>query len=166
MKDAACINATKPNAVYDSRRKLSIKSRIKELCYNRILPICILWTVLCITAFTSGRTNLSPFTKGCRERDASMWLFEFLGEPWAPNLLEVCVNLRPLAEIDITWRAGNKARGGADPGKVLKICLFRGPRGADTGERHICSPYTFHMEHQWKNQFGRTGLSGLSKLKV
>ena len=25
-----------------------------------------------ITAFTSLRTNLSPFTKGCRERDASM----------------------------------------------------------------------------------------------
>ena len=25
-----------------------------------------------ITAFTSRRTNLSPFTKGCRERDASM----------------------------------------------------------------------------------------------
>jgi len=25
-----------------------------------------------ITAFTSERTNLSPFTKGCRERDASM----------------------------------------------------------------------------------------------
>jgi hypothetical protein len=26
----------------------------------------------CITAFISVRTNLSPFTKGCRERDASM----------------------------------------------------------------------------------------------
>ena len=26
----------------------------------------------CITAFISARTNLSPFTKGCRERDASM----------------------------------------------------------------------------------------------
>ena len=25
-----------------------------------------------ITVFTSMRTNLSPFTKGCRERDASM----------------------------------------------------------------------------------------------
>lgn len=31
-----------------------------------------------ITAFTSERTNLSPFTKGCRERDASMWLQLFL----------------------------------------------------------------------------------------
>jgi len=39
----------------------------------------------CITAFTSRRTNLSPFTKGCRERDASMWLLQFLGEPRAPN---------------------------------------------------------------------------------
>ena len=27
---------------------------------------------LVITAFTSSRTNLSPFTKGCREWDASM----------------------------------------------------------------------------------------------
>ena len=31
-----------------------------------------------ITAFTSLRTNLSPFTKGCREWDASMWLPKFL----------------------------------------------------------------------------------------
>ena len=34
---------------------------------------------LVITEFTSQRTNLSPFTKGCREWDASMWLTQFLG---------------------------------------------------------------------------------------
>ena len=34
----------------------------------------------CITAFPSQRTNLSPFTKGCRERDASMWLSQIFGE--------------------------------------------------------------------------------------
>ena len=33
----------------------------------------------CIAAFTSERTNLSPFTKGCRERDASMRLFSIFG---------------------------------------------------------------------------------------
>ena len=32
----------------------------------------------CITALTSECTNLSPFTKGCRDRDASMWLYCFL----------------------------------------------------------------------------------------
>ena len=30
--------------------------------------------LLLIAAFTAWRTNLSPFSKGCRERDASMWL--------------------------------------------------------------------------------------------
>jgi len=28
--------------------------------------------LLLIAAFTAWRTNLSPFSKGCRERDASM----------------------------------------------------------------------------------------------
>ena len=37
-----------------------------------------------ITAFTSLRTNLSPFIKGCREWDASMWLPEFL-RGFGPN---------------------------------------------------------------------------------
>ena len=38
-----------------------------------------------IAAFTSERTNLSPFTKGCRERDALMRLiYNF----W--NLLHPC----------------------------------------------------------------------------
>ena len=32
------------------------------------------------------RTNLSPFTKGCREWDASMWLPEFLRGPWSPTI--------------------------------------------------------------------------------
>ena len=41
-----------------------------------------------ITAFTSWRTNLSPFTKGCRERDASMWLIEFLWERFVPKLTQ------------------------------------------------------------------------------
>ena len=35
-------------------------------------PVCHARLSLCITAFTSERTNLSPFTKGCREWDASM----------------------------------------------------------------------------------------------
>ena len=38
-----------------------------------------------ITAFTSQRTNLSPFTKGCRERDASMWLTQLGGNLWVPT---------------------------------------------------------------------------------
>ena len=45
-----------------------------------------------ITAFTSRRTNLSPFTKGCRERDASMWLPEFLRVSHAPNNLQVSLS--------------------------------------------------------------------------
>ena len=39
-----------------------------------------------ITAFTSWRTNLSPFTKGCREWDASMWLPQFLRSCKAPTI--------------------------------------------------------------------------------
>ena len=35
--------------------------------------------MITITAFTSWRTNLSPFTKGCREWDAAMWLSNFCG---------------------------------------------------------------------------------------
>ena len=34
--------------------------------------VLIVPTTEAITAFTSLRTNLSPFTKGCREWDASM----------------------------------------------------------------------------------------------
>ena len=42
-----------------------------------------------ITAFTSLRTNLSPFTKGCRERDASMWLHQFLRRSLSANSEDV-----------------------------------------------------------------------------
>jgi hypothetical protein len=38
-----------------------------------------------ITVFTSSRTNLSPFTKGCRERDTSMWISQFLRGIEAPT---------------------------------------------------------------------------------
>jgi len=51
--------------------------------HRGLQAILTLWfsrlgTQAAITAFTSWRTNLSPFTKGCREWDASMWLPEFL----------------------------------------------------------------------------------------
>ena len=35
--------------------------------------------VYIIAALNSERANLSPFTKGCRERDASMRLFSIFG---------------------------------------------------------------------------------------
>lgn len=42
-------------------------------------PNALASSPISITAFTSYRTNLSPFTKSCREWDASMWLSQFLG---------------------------------------------------------------------------------------
>jgi len=44
-----------------------------------ITSIHVVGRISCIAAFTSERTNLSPFTKGCRERDASMRLFSIFG---------------------------------------------------------------------------------------
>ena len=39
-----------------------------------------------IAAFTSKRTNLSPFTKGCRDRDASMRMIPIFSGPLAQQL--------------------------------------------------------------------------------
>ena len=41
-------------------------------CCGAVLAVRLSHDMLAITAFTSRRTNLSPFTKGCREWDASM----------------------------------------------------------------------------------------------
>ena len=65
---------------------------LDQVCALKVLcSVCTELIVLCrlqlagITAFTSWRTNLSPFTKGCREWDASMWLPQFLRSPKAPT---------------------------------------------------------------------------------
>ena len=59
-----------------------------------------------ITAFTSYRTNLSPFTKGCREWDASMWLLQFLRGIRPNNNVSGCGRAHAIAWIS---RPGTRA---------------------------------------------------------
>ena len=63
-------------------------TRLVRLAHFEKLMFCRL-QLAGITAFTSWRTNLSPFTKGCREWDASMWLPQFLRSSWAPTIISL-----------------------------------------------------------------------------
>ena len=77
--------------------------------------MCLTAIVVGIAAFTSERTNLSPFTKGCRERDAPMRLFSIFGiEPRAQTHhlvyeVPVFMYLTPVkvvhsgVQIKLTW---------------------------------------------------------------
>lgn len=58
----------------------------QEVLCKQFSKCHFMFSVNNITAFTSWRTNLSPFTKGCREWDASMWLPEFLRTLWGPTI--------------------------------------------------------------------------------
>ena len=59
----ACVGAAQGSLLFRSAHPHVILRKN----YVLIVP-----AIEAITAFTSLRTNLSPFTKGCRERDASM----------------------------------------------------------------------------------------------
>ena len=45
-------------------------------------------TRVIVAALTSQRTNLSPFTKGCRERGVSMRISDFFSDPQGPPTMK------------------------------------------------------------------------------
>ena len=65
-----------------------------------------------IAALTSERTNLSPFTKGCRDRGAPMRILHFFGG-LCPNLVRAPILIGRSRE----WRrrAGTDKGGGGSP---------------------------------------------------
>ena len=51
-----------------------------------------------IAALTSQRTNLSPFTKGCRERGVSMRVSDFFSDLLGPPALGTKSFMHPVSE--------------------------------------------------------------------
>jgi hypothetical protein len=58
------------------------------MCRHIFAVLCGVAPLCCalknIAALTSQRTNLSPFTKGCRERGVSMRVSDFFSDPLGP----------------------------------------------------------------------------------
>ena len=79
------------NSLFSDPAVLEQKTLPHKLLYDMWLVALHCWRLPCssITAFTSWRTNLSPFSKGCREWDASMWLPQFLRSPRAPTTCHI-----------------------------------------------------------------------------
>ena len=91
-----------------------------------------------IAALTSKRTNLSPFTKGCRDRGASMRIYPIFSGLLAQQMKIRSVTLR-LASV--TLRCPKGVRAADNWRKMTKfICSFWGPHGGRNvtlGERNV-----------------------------